>query len=387
MQFGNVTDSAGTISFTTSQKATVFLKYGTENNLDMVRFDDRDNSAPTARNVHYITLEQLKPNTSYLIVPVINGKEYNDALKPIILRTLAQVNSQSTHPPMFGKILNSKLQPIEDVLITITSKKHQLYAPFTTLSKQGGEWIVTFPLIVDTRTQQITLKEEDIMSVTFRKGGLVSHVTVRYKDAGPMKSVILGSNADFTDPNAVLGENNQTQETQNQLIVFPRNGTSVASQFPVFRGITKPSSLVMVSLNPPSSSAVLMTNSYGEWKLVHKTPLLPGNYTLSVTSKVTGQTQSVAFMIGKSGESVLGDATGSATLTPTVTFAPTATPAISVTQLTPTLLTPTVLPTEAPVFPTPTVVVQRLPSAGSVNTFAIVAASGLSLLGLLLVLY
>lgn len=399
IQFGNITDTAATVSFTTAIPVTTFVKYGQQNTLNMIRFDDRDTSSRIARTLHYFTLEQLTPNTIYTITIVINGQEYT-ARGPLLLTTLAKVNATASYPPIFGKIYDKNLQPADNVLINVSLKKTMLNAPFTALSKPSGEWIVTFPIVMDTRKQQVVLSDNDAIVVTFRRDKFVSRVLVHYKNASPMKSIILGTNMDLTQSDTVLGVNTQTSDqqsnVQNELLIFPRPNTVVNSQYPVIRGVSKPNSLVQVTLQPPGKISLLLTNTYGEWKLDSKTPLLPGTYTVSVESKTTGQKQQASFLIGKSGESVLGEATPSASITPTNIPTAIPTPTIGSPTITPGLtstLSPTPSPTDIPLatptiaYPTPTVTVQRLPSAGAANTIAIVAASGLSLLGLFLVLY
>lgn len=370
----NITNTSASISFYTKDKTSALIKYATTPDLQQIKFDDRDLKNQAAYKIHYFTLSNLSPGTNYFFAIVIEGKEFNKNGAFYRLQTTNVNPPSSSHPPIFGKVVDTGLKPLENVLIELTIPKIDSSVKFTTLTKSSGEWIVTFPIILDNSFKPVSLQEDDVFVIKLTDSNfLSSKVTVYYKDASPLKTLVLGQNYDLVNGDAaVLG----AEVNRNSLILSPRNNSIINSQYPTFRGLSSPNSLLELSLKPNAGSSVITTDKLGEWKYEVKNPLSPGKYTLTVKEQPSGKQQTIYFTIGKSGESVLGEATPSATLAPTMSPTPTITPFPSAT------LVPTRLPT-----PVPTVIQNQIPIVGTNNNLLILSASALSLLGLLLVLY
>jgi len=193
--------------------------------------------------------------------------------------------------------------------------------------------------------------------------------------ASPLQSVVLGKDKKSSE---VLGSSDtQKVELKNLQIAFPESGAVIPSRFVRFRGIARAGSTLRLTIEPVHMEAVVESNEDGIWEFQNVSALKAGAYTLNVNSEEEQASTSVSFHIGKNGETVLGEATASGSLTTTPTPTHSAT-------------TPTLVPTEemlVTVTQQPTSAQNNIPTAGFSNNFLIVLASSFSLLGLILLLY
>ena len=293
------------------------------------------------------------------------SREYKDQNKILHFRTSSIDQPQTAQAPIFGKVLNQKLEGAPEVLVT--AKLLNTDYSFAALSRSTGEWIVSFPIIVNSRQQEYELLKSDLIKLTLLSPQLQqSKVKVRYKDSQPVKTTVLGKDYDLTKSGQTLGVKNQFNK--DTLISSPRNNAIISSQYPVFRGTASPKALVQLSLKPSLFSTSVTTNSEGEWSYTVSKPLPSGKYQLVVIDRDSQSQSILVFQVAKSGETVLGEATPSATLIPSPTSIP------SPTQEPTTIAQPTTAPTE-------------ILQSGINNNLLILFASGLSLFGLFLLLY
>lgn len=367
----NLTNESASVHFITNKPARTYLSYSKDAEAPVVKFDQRDLEAQSYRKLHYFQLSQLKPNSNYNFHVFVEGKKIS---KNYTFKTLNLDFPKLGNAPIFGKVLLSDLNPAKNILVKVKISPSNDYS-YTTLTKSTGEWISTLPIVLNEKKQEVQITPDQVIEMEFVNQDLKkSKVKVKYADCQPLRSVILGKNYDFTT-DSVLGVKKQNNK---DLIAFPTNNSIINSFFPMFRGYSQKNTLLSLVIEPDVANLLVTADQTGNWKYSLPQEMAPGKYKLTVKNQ--SQKQTVNFTIGKSGESVLGDATLSATITvnPTET---TANPTIEpTTQLTPT-------PTrELPASVTPTPEPQ-IPELGFSNNLLILLASGLSLLGLFLVLY
>jgi len=372
---GNITSESATVLFTTQESFISNLVMTQPNGESQIFFDYRDQSKQTPRSTHYFVLSGLTRNTVYRFRIYLENKEL---AREYEFRTLAMAFPTLSNAPVFGKILLKNLEPASEVLVRVKVGNTSEY--FTALSKQTGEWLISFPILLDTYGEETTISETTPLTLEFMDGNhKKTLVKVKYTDSQPLRTIILGKSYDFTLPNSVLGINTKNSA---RLIGFPRNNAVVNSFTPTFRGKGTPNTLLKLTLEPEVADLLVSVDGQGEWKFTPEIPLSPGRYQLFLKEKKVQE--SVSFTIGKSGESVLGDATPSATITLRPTTSPTTLPQTSITP-SPTRVQPTA--TLKPSLLTPTIIRDQIPELGVNNNLVILFASGLSLLGLFLVLY
>ncbi|MEK9179574.1 MAG: hypothetical protein AAB893_03860, partial [Patescibacteria group bacterium] len=374
-----ITATSATISFLTEEETTAYISAQADTLSEPhIGFDFEDGKKLKERSLHYITFDNLLPNSRYTYKIYLANREPLSQ-KTYMFNTIARhlQGSKSSVQPFFGKVLLANLQPAANTLIYLSFPAINKSLWFSTLSKNTGEWVITIPLVYSPNfTLQELSDTNEVITYFIESKNSSSIARSLVKDMSPLKTIILGETYDVrqdvlrTEP--VRGAVDSKGGLQ---ILSPMTGGILSSQYPVIKGIAAPNSLVNIRLNPYTTRAVLNTNNNGEWRYIATKPLTPGSYIFTAEQGNTSKT--ISFVIGKSGESVLGNATSSATLTPTTV------PIGSVGGL----VTPTVVPTQIPTLPAPTVTSKSIPSAGANTNLIIGIASGLSLLGLIFVLY
>ena len=365
----NLSNQSASVHFFTDNALQSYLTYSSAEGPEKILFDSRDTNSPLERKLHYFTLNQLQPDTVYQLRIYLNSQLYKDSYD---FKTLNIQYPQYSNTPIFGKLLQPDFKPAAQALVNVTLKSSR--SSFTALSGDTGEWIVTLPIVLSDNREQVEITPEELLTLKIADGKLTqASVLVKYKDAQPLRSIIVGDNYDFTGEN-VLGI---SQKKSGKLILSPEDNAVLTSSYPVFRGKGEPNTLLKISIMPDVLSLLVTVDKTGDWKFTPFNSLSAGKYRLVV--KNDRQEEELTFHIGKSGETVLGEATPSGTLTTAPTSPPTQVP----TQK----LTTTPQPTSTIIPLSPTVTQNEIPELGINTNLLILFASGLSLLGLYLVMY
>ncbi len=383
VRLSNLTDTSATISFITTSENNALIKYGTGINTNMVKFDDRDTNKQTSRFIHYFTISNLQQNTVYSFHIVIEGKKFiNEEYR---FRTLNKKLPTYSHPPIFGKVLDDSLKPASGALIKLNFENNK--NNFTALSKSTGEWIISLPIVIDNDNKSIKLTDSQTLYLSIiGNNRKKSKIKSKYSNSQPLKTVVLGKDYDYLDPeNSVLGIKKTNQN--NELITYPGSQGIVNSLYPVFRGVGKPNTFIELQTNPYVFSTIVMIDEKGNWQYMAKEAFKPGVYSLYAKEKSSNRQENITFYVIKSGEAVLGEATPSASTSPTPTKV-VATPTV-ISEPTISSPTPTtaVVITNVPTPINPTISKKLIPTTGFNNSLLIILASGISLFGLLLVIY
>ena len=373
----NITNEAATLHFVTKDLTKTHVNLLTPNNTSLMKFDWRDQTQQTPRQLHYFQLNQLKSNTQYQIEIYVEGKLYD---QPIRFKTLNYQYPTLNNAPIFGKVVKSDLTASDNTLVEAKLTSNSKYS-YSTLTKGTGEWIITLPFVLDENQQEIKLIPEQKITIQFTNEQLHSSTVVtKYNLTQPLRSIVLGQDYDFTKADLVLGvKKRQT----NRLITAPVNNSAISSAYPAFRGQAAKNSLVKVVIEPNIANLLISTDDSGSWQYVPLQPWAIGQYRL--TAKQGELEETIDFQITKSGEAVLGEATPSANLTITPTQAPTLSPFQPTVTPLPSPTIQVIVPTTSLL--TPTITQEQIPQLGYHNNLLILLASGLSLLGLFLVLY
>lgn len=374
IEITNVFPNQTTIFWRTDQKKTGWIVYGTkENQLDKIALDQKDTTkAKLAYMNHYIVLQNLQENGHYFFKFVVDNhliEKDND--KPFTFSTISNKIEVNNLQPAYGKVLNQKGQPLENaVVLLFINNAYSLSA----LSKKSGEWLIPLNYIIDSKTQQLkTLSTTDVLKIQLiDEGGHNSNITTNLTNLSPLtETVTIGKNYDLLQKNDVLSALSNNNRVSPIEILFPKENATIPAGNPLIKGRAIPNNTLIVSVNENKSTTSMQTkaDNRGVWQVTLPQMLSPGSHRLVLQTKdASGNTLSKVrtFNIAKSGERVLGEATGSATPTVTVAASPT--------------VEPTSIPTEAL---TPTT-----PVSGGNITYLGLSSAALVLLGLgLLVLF
>lgn len=336
----NISANSFTVTWTTAEPATGLVRI--DGKLpDSVFFDERVSRSGTpadpklhAYRTHSVTVRNLKPETPYHFHILSNGTSFRDNGKPYETRTAPAITGLGNGlEPAYGQVTLPSGSPAEDAIVQLTLEGGQV---LSTLSKASGTWVIPLNL---TRTENLSgylpAAERINASLTIQTANGDASALIDTMNDNPVPVMTIGKTYDFrkiqantdtsqnlasSQPN-VLGTTIQVPQTIS--IVRPAQGSAIPSNLPLFQGtgIAGTQILITIGINYPVSDTV-MVGSDGIWRYTPIKPLQEGKQSVTITA-TDAKNKTVAltntFEILKSGTQVLGDATPSATLTPTPT--------------------------------------------------------------------
>lgn len=344
----NISDTTFTVSWTTASPATGAIAVTANALSNRVIFDDQDAKEQNKYTSHIVTFRGAAADTAYSVTVISDGKKSLDGNKPYSVHTAPALTTASSNlEPAYGTILNADKSPVKGALVYLTLDGSQT---LTTITKPSGTWLIPLNLI---RTQDLTsfLPVTDRMNVNISvlAGGLTTTTVTDTLNDSPVPDMMMGKTYDFRKANAktpgapialnpspvptkassaVLGTSS-AKPANVVALTIPAEGAALPTTLPLIQGTGIPGKNVSIMLgitNPVGGSAVVAAD--GLWSFTPPKPLPPGGQSVTITTKdINNKAVAIThqFIIMKSGTQVLGDATPSATLTPTTTLAPVAT--------------------------------------------------------------
>lgn len=375
----NISDTTFSVSWTTPQPATGAISVA-----GRVIFDDQDTKTQEKYTTHIVTFRGATAGTSYDVTILSDGKKSLDGDKPYTIRTAPTLTTTSGNlEPAYGTIINADKSPVQGALVYVTLDGSQT---LSTITKPSGTWLVPLNLI---RTKDLTsylpITERMNVNITVMGNGLSTTAITDTLNNSPVPDMMLGKTYDFRKANAktpgapialnpipvptkassaVLGTTSAKPENTVTLTI-PAQGAALPTTLPLIQGTGIPGknvSIVLGITNPVGGSAIV--GSDGLWNYTPNKPLSPGGQSVTITTRdINNKPVAIThlFTIFKSGTQVLGDATPSATLTPTITLEP--------------IATDTATPT-----PESTLAAQEPPTSGSILPTVILLLLGIGLM-------
>jgi hypothetical protein len=354
----NITDNSFTLSWITQKETSGFIKYGVSPSLEKTLADDRDQiSGETGSfTTHYVTLVNLKPNTTYYYKIGSGGKIFPTKGQPYESKS-APV-AQGLLPPSdvaSGIISKPDGTPAEGAIVYLSMANT---ASLSVMVKSSGSWLIPLNTALTADLNSFTEydKEAQVVDI-FVEAGSLGHSTAvaTTKNDNPVPPITLGETYDFrqyTEPPATTPpveitltpsptatpaggfnpgelEPVPTATSTGELsIINPEQGEDLNALKPEFTGTGPPGKLVEIVVESPSYTGTIKVNEDGSWDWSPPADLEPGTHTIKIT--YGGQTVSKTFTVLAAGESNLPayTATPSATISPspTPTLKPTPTP-------------------------------------------------------------
>lgn len=360
MDATNISSSKATVIWRTSEQELGVVLYGTsKKTLSSIATDERDSANARQKYFnHSATLNNLVPNTEYFY-SITNEKELLSVNDNTVFnfKTAPVDNRINSLKPTYGIVISAAGSPEPNVLVIL---RHEGSVPLSTISKSSGEWLM--PLNGLLNSENLTLSTPALSSkITVQlydeKGNTSSLVTPIQLASPVSDSIKMGQSYSLPEDSAVLGasvnSNGKSSSSSNNSpsiafkVAYPIEGSVIPVGNPLIKGVATPISTVSVSIRNTSGSVVFskqtIADSQGNWNVTVSQQLIAGVYSLEAkSSQVSTKTVTREFTVTKSGESVLGEATGSAELTntptpssPSATLAPTV--SVEPTEITPTL--------------------------------------------------
>jgi hypothetical protein len=311
--------------------------------------------------VYTASITGLEANTHYYFRIRVGDKTYT--LPSLVSNEITTPKEVIEKPisPAYGKVLLPSTKPYANGLLIYEIDG---FYPLAVFTKQTGEWLLPLTGLVEKKNNKIAtvsdLTPVLIKLFSYPEGALRTSVG----QTRPLKQAILaGSTLRLAQAPAqkgeVLGVGSQTtlpqQDNNISQILYPKENAVIPGSTPLIKGTAPAGKDVLVLIQGSKQySYRTKADDKGNWLIQAPVALEFGRYAITVTiQNGVGATTIVKrnFSIIKSGEQVLGVATGTPTLTPTVivpTYAsPTTAPTLALTPTeTPTIaMYPTTVPT------------------------------------------
>lgn len=188
----NLTATSATVSWLTDQPASGFAEIGTTSSLGTVNKDDRDQSTPGNYKIHFVTLLNLSPQTSYYL-KITSGANIFPLTNPLSFTTAAN-NLPSNYQPLIGTVVNQNNQPINEALLILNIEGAQTLSAVT---KVSGNFILPLADLKSSdlsQNFQLTKTNAIIDVITAEKHSKIL-ITLPYLDLLP--AIIAGQDLDL----------------------------------------------------------------------------------------------------------------------------------------------------------------------------------------------
>ncbi|OGK16073.1 hypothetical protein A2774_01740 [Candidatus Roizmanbacteria bacterium RIFCSPHIGHO2_01_FULL_39_12c] len=334
----NLTHNQAKIFWQTEEKQSGWVIFGeNERTLNRVTIDERDLQDKRSRyKNHLVTLKNLKSNSRYFYKIISDNQvvEADDG-KAFSFITPAKIATSPDLVPAYGKLIRENGGAVQNAIIIFTLDN--IY-PLVTLTKTTGEWLIPLNYLVNKNSLKLHSVPSDatVTIVIVDESSKITKIQARFSHLSPIpQTVILGKDYNFLDQGGVLSasvKNKSGQKTKFE-ILFPRDSAVIPGGKPLIKGASFAGNQVIVSIdNDPGLSYKVSADKQGVWSVILSTNLPVGGHTLKARSTDTEGKETILsrnFSVAKSGEQVLGEATAEAS--------------------------PTLMPTEVPELPSPTI--------------------------------
>jgi len=371
----NITDNSFTVSYSTDAQAIGSLTYGKDQNLGQTALDDRDQQTGSLinHNVHSITVRNLSSVTKYFFSITSGEDKFLNNGAPFETVTGAIVaNPPSEQKPVVGKVITPDGNTPGEGIIYITTDNSQV---ISSLLKDDGTYLIPLNSVRgQDLTSYLDFSNVNTLKMLIFGDGLSSNVSLSINQINPVPTITLSQNYDFATSTESVASSSAKQNTAESFplsktstnnstvpepeITTPKESQVFSDQQPLLKGIAGPNETVDITINSATPiRAQVTTDINGNWSFRPSSPLMPGNHTITITTKGANgilRTITQSFTVFAAGSQVNPVANPpTATPTPLATATPSPSPSA----------TPTPTPSPTPIStPTPTPIASATPT-------------------------
>jgi hypothetical protein len=305
----NITDSGFVVSWITQEPTSGYIKYADNPvNLATTAVDDRDQLSGTSGEyrTHYVSLQNLKPQTAYYFkLGSQKDQLYDNNGQPFSISLPATLDQRPEADTVFGTVVTAVDTPAEGAIIYLSLDGT---TPLSALVKQNGNWAANLSL---TRTVDLTTfatydpnSSRINILVQSNQGESTTAVTTTGNDQ-PVPTIVLGKPNNFaetsppatpsppTDSPASSNNSGSSKFNLNPLSTdagssvtitnLPADGQFTSPQ-PEFQGTAPPNTTLTISVHSPvAHTGTTTSDAQGNWQWLVPAPLTPGDHHLSLT--------------------------------------------------------------------------------------------------------
>lgn len=403
----NITDTSLTVSYTTEAKVVGSVNYGKDKTLGQITLDDRDNNGDISpRFIHYITLKNLNPSTTYLFLITSGANTYLKDEDPYEVSTGRAIgNSIDEDSLLKGSVVYPE-QNSKEAIIYITNESA---STTSTLAEDDGSYSILLNILRDKDlSSYFGFNENTVFNMLIIGQGITSNIKFTIPDSKELPAITLSEDFDFMQGKSEVASSSAQEgfsaltfqpETPVKLpqIITPEDNQNFVDSQPRFSGTATPNSIIDIEIHSDDNlKAQVFVDARGNWSYRPPSSLSPGQHTIKIIARDASgilRTVTSLFTIFESGSQVVEAATPSAspvpttppivnptpTSTPTPTLIPSATSAPSPTSAPTPIISPTIT-----ISPTPMPIIT--PPGNSLTLLGIIGI-GITGLGALILLY
>ena len=337
----NVRDHSVTIFWQTEEPTIGYVLYGADQeNLKTTAYDELDTPTNPQKRIHHVVqLKGLQPNTNFFFKLSVDGAIIGQSESlAYSSKTSRILPTSSGLTPVYGDIVKMNGTPEKNavVLLTIAESK-----PLLTRTGKDGTFLFSLCCVLNSQNDEpfYPTGDEPIRLHVISEDGTEKTEEGLFADITPLQEAIIvdttltqlrNTPKDASNPQ-VLAVSDSIERVKAVDVVFPKENAIIPGFRPLVRGVGEPGTSVKGSFKDMGRIFQVTTDDKRNWLYQPSFDFSPGEHLLDVeTFDAQGKlvTLSRSFTILKSGEAVLGDATGSATITPDPTATPSAEPTL-----------------------------------------------------------
>ncbi|TSC87556.1 MAG: Uncharacterized protein G01um10147_534 [Microgenomates group bacterium Gr01-1014_7] len=191
----NISDDSINISWQTSAPTVSFISFGQSNPDEQTILDERDTGSPKPHTMHYVTIKNLLPKTTYQY-KIITSKISTETLK---FTTAAPLFAQTGFQPIIGSVLDNNT-PVDEAIVYLS------IADATTesaLAKNSGNFLIPISQLRKADlSDSFPLTDAAIAKLTIISGKGQASALFKLEDAKEgLPPISLGADLDLTTSN------------------------------------------------------------------------------------------------------------------------------------------------------------------------------------------
>ena len=188
----NAIEDSITISYQTLSSTPSFITFGHKSPNETTALDDRDIRTPQPHSIHYFTIKNLLPQTTYQY-KIISGKNLSEIQK---FTTAVPINQQTEFRPIIGSVLDGN-KPLEEgvAYLLIAGTTNQ-----SSLIKSSGNFLIPLSQIRRTDlSDTFSISDETVAKLTIISAKGQANVLFKLNNPNlELPSIKLCENLDLT---------------------------------------------------------------------------------------------------------------------------------------------------------------------------------------------